>query len=158
MTITLFERSASILEMAVEIDRRGAVIEALEAEIERLRGLFKIQTDSHAKHVKGIHQQHGAEREIYGDAAQALRERAETAEAERDAMRDALDTYEEQTSKLPLGHEDATRGMSSYNWRRKVVADLRNLAGSWPGKRRAIPTRTVTVQGVKHDPICKAAD
>jgi hypothetical protein len=44
MSITTFERNASIAEMAVEMDRRGAVIEKLEtalsdreAEIERLR-------------------------------------------------------------------------------------------------------------------------
>lgn len=37
MGVTTFERSASILEMAVEMDRRGDVIEKLEAEIERLR-------------------------------------------------------------------------------------------------------------------------
>ena len=36
MTISTFERNATIAEMAVEIDRRGAVIERLEAEIARL--------------------------------------------------------------------------------------------------------------------------
>ena len=33
MTISTFERNATIAEMAVEIDRRGAVIERLEAAL-----------------------------------------------------------------------------------------------------------------------------
>ena len=37
MTISTFERSATIAEMAVEIDRRGAVIERLEAERDALK-------------------------------------------------------------------------------------------------------------------------
>lgn len=37
MSISTFERNASISEMAVELDRRGKVIEKLEAEIEQLR-------------------------------------------------------------------------------------------------------------------------
>ncbi len=36
MTITSFERNASILEMAVEMDRRGKIIEDLEARITAL--------------------------------------------------------------------------------------------------------------------------
>lgn len=36
MTISTFERNATIAEMAVEMDRRGAVIERLEAKISRL--------------------------------------------------------------------------------------------------------------------------
>jgi len=54
MTISSVERKASILEMAVEIDRRGAVIESLESEVERLRGLFKIQTDSYAEQQETV--------------------------------------------------------------------------------------------------------
>ena len=37
MTVATFYREASRDEMAKEIDRRGRVIELLEAEIERLR-------------------------------------------------------------------------------------------------------------------------
>lgn len=37
MTISTFERNATIAEMAVEIDRRGAVIERLEAERDALK-------------------------------------------------------------------------------------------------------------------------
>jgi len=37
MSVTTFERNASIAEMAVEMDRRGAVIEALEAELDAER-------------------------------------------------------------------------------------------------------------------------
>jgi len=36
MSISTFERVATIAEMAVEIDRRGAAIERLEAKIEEL--------------------------------------------------------------------------------------------------------------------------
>lgn len=36
MTISTFERNATIAEMAVEIDRRGAVIEQLEAAVDTL--------------------------------------------------------------------------------------------------------------------------
>ncbi len=41
MSITTFQRNASIVEMAVEMDRRGAVIEKLEAENDRLREALK---------------------------------------------------------------------------------------------------------------------
>lgn len=41
MSISTFERNATIAEMAVEMDRRGAVIERLEAENERLREALK---------------------------------------------------------------------------------------------------------------------
>ena len=37
MSISTFERNATIAEMAVEIDRRGAVIERLEAERDALK-------------------------------------------------------------------------------------------------------------------------
>lgn len=39
MSVNMFERNASILEMAVEIDRRGAVIQALEADLETLKDM-----------------------------------------------------------------------------------------------------------------------
>jgi len=37
MSVTTFSRQASPAEMAAEIDRRGTVIEALEAEIAAMR-------------------------------------------------------------------------------------------------------------------------
>ena len=36
MSISTFERTATIAEMAVEMDRRGAAIERLEAKLEEL--------------------------------------------------------------------------------------------------------------------------
>lgn len=41
MSITTFQRSASILEMAVEIDRRGAVIERLEQKASQSEATMK---------------------------------------------------------------------------------------------------------------------
>lgn len=44
MTISTFERNATIAEMAVEIDRRGAVIERLEAERDTLTAALASST------------------------------------------------------------------------------------------------------------------
>lgn len=44
MTISTFERNATIAEMAVEIDRRGAVIERLEAERDTLTAALAAST------------------------------------------------------------------------------------------------------------------
>lgn len=46
MSISTFERNATIAEMAVEMDRRGAVIERLEAENERLREALAVAEDA----------------------------------------------------------------------------------------------------------------
>ena len=49
MSISTFERNATIAEMAVEMDRRGAVIEKLEAErdlyLEALRDIDSVGVD-----------------------------------------------------------------------------------------------------------------
>jgi hypothetical protein len=39
----------------------------------------------------------------------------------------ALDAYDAETRKLPLGHENRSRGASTYNWRRSVVDEIRAL-------------------------------
>jgi len=57
------------------------LLAAERAESDRLRKLFKTQSDVHSKHVKELITQHEREREIYGQAAQDFRERAEKAEA-----------------------------------------------------------------------------
>lgn len=46
MTISSFERNASIAEMAVEIDRRGAVIESLEARLAHIDGIYRGAIDN----------------------------------------------------------------------------------------------------------------
>lgn len=42
MSITVHSRQSSITEVVAEMDRRGAVIESLEAEIERLNALVRL--------------------------------------------------------------------------------------------------------------------
>lgn len=41
-----------------------------------------------------------------------------------------LDAYDAETSKLPLGHETPSHGRSTFNWRRAVVAELRDLSAT----------------------------
>lgn len=69
MPISTFERNATIVEMAIEIDRRGAVIEALEAQ----RDMWKATAEN-------------SERKMW-DALRAERE----AEAQRDRLMDRLE-------------------------------------------------------------------
>lgn len=45
MSISTFERNASVLEMAVEIDRRGAAIEALEARLAATETVLRRMND-----------------------------------------------------------------------------------------------------------------
>jgi len=54
MTISKFERNASILEMAVEIDRRGAVIERLEARLSHIDGIYKGAIDNLNHHQRQL--------------------------------------------------------------------------------------------------------
>ena len=70
MTISTFERNATIAEMAVEIDRRGAVIERLEAERDTLTAALAAST---AREVTAEQEAKGAwltaEREMAGRKA-----------------------------------------------------------------------------------------
>lgn len=50
-----------------------------------------------------------------------------------------LDEYDAQTKALPLGHEDRTRGASSYNWRRSVIDDLRAMLAALPHNQGGAP-------------------
>lgn len=63
--------------MAAEIDRRGAVIESLEAEIERLRDLFRMDGEQHAAHIKGLTKRHEARIAKYAETIEALRKSAD---------------------------------------------------------------------------------
>jgi Trm5-related predicted tRNA methylase len=45
MSISTFARNASIAEMAVEMDRRGAVIEALEAKLKAVANVQRQYAD-----------------------------------------------------------------------------------------------------------------
>ena len=56
--------------------------------------------------------------------AEQLEARARDA-AEIKRMRDALDTFEQRTHALPLGHENRTNGASSYNWRMACLDEIR---------------------------------
>jgi hypothetical protein len=40
----------------------------------------------------------------------------------------ALEEFEAATRELPLGHEDASRGASSYNWRKACLHEIRARA------------------------------
>lgn len=62
-----------------------------EAEIARLRNLFKLEAKLNNKHVKKLNERHATERDIISRAAQGFRERAESAEAEIARLREALD-------------------------------------------------------------------
>lgn len=79
MTIATFSRQASVSEMAAEIDRRGAVIESLEAEVERLRDLSRTDGEQHAAHVRRLTRQHETRITRYAEAIEALRKSAERA-------------------------------------------------------------------------------
>lgn len=63
-------------------------------EEDRLFGLFKLQTDMHKDHVRSMQKQHATEREVYGEAAQEFKERAEAAEIELSHLRRKLEAYE----------------------------------------------------------------
>ena len=54
MTISSFERNASIAEMAVEIDRRGAVIEKLEARLAHIDGIYRGAIDNLNHHQRQL--------------------------------------------------------------------------------------------------------
>lgn len=69
----------------------ATALAAKDAEIERLRGLFTIQSNMHREHVKGLLAQQDNERDIYGKAAQDFRERAERAENQLAEANKALD-------------------------------------------------------------------
>jgi len=70
----MFDEAAALL----------ARLEAEKAEVERLRELFKVQSDSHAKHVRGLLAQHAVELDIYAKAAQDFREQAQAEKARAD--------------------------------------------------------------------------
>ena len=50
-----------------------------------------------------------------------------------------LDLYDKETEQVPLGHENRERGGSTYNWRKSVVRDLRNMMSSGPILADATP-------------------
>ncbi|CAH1665726.1 MULTISPECIES: hypothetical protein [unclassified Chelatococcus] len=79
MSIATVQRQASAAEMAAEIDRRGAVIDSLEAEIERLRDLFRMDGEQHAAHIKDLTERHEARITKYAEAVQAHRDATERA-------------------------------------------------------------------------------
>ena len=43
-----------------------------------------------------------------------------------------LNAYDAETATVPLGHEHIGRGRSTYNWRREVVRELRELSKALP--------------------------
>lgn len=90
------------------------IIAAKDAEIDRLRQLFTLQTDTHAEHVKGLSKRHEKELEIYGKTAQGFRERAEAAEAK-------LAQYEAQE---PVGY--LLGGKLVYGYEGRSLNDLRS--------------------------------
>jgi hypothetical protein len=51
---------------------------------------------------------------------------------ERQALERAAASWEAEAAALPLGHEDRTRGASSYNWCRLFISKLRALMPEVP--------------------------
>jgi hypothetical protein len=58
-----------------------------------------------------------------------------------EGLSSVLDAYDAETAKVPLGHENRSRGASTYNWRRAIVAELRELI---PTKPEAKESREVS--------------
>lgn len=79
--IELVTRSQAESEIRKVRQDADELLAAERAESDRLRKLFKTRSSVHSKHVKELITQHEREREIYGQAAQDFRERAEKAEA-----------------------------------------------------------------------------
>jgi hypothetical protein len=44
-----------------------------------------------------------------------------------EALKNVLEEYDAETSKIPLGLEDKQKGASVYNWRRSIIADLKAM-------------------------------
>lgn len=79
MSVATYIHRARDREMSKEIDRRGAVIETLEAEIERLRDLFRKDGEQHAAYTSRLTARHETRITKYAEAVEALRKTADRA-------------------------------------------------------------------------------
>jgi hypothetical protein len=70
MSISTFERNASIAEMAVEMDRRGLVIERLEDTVHRLRTVLEFYA-TRTTYVSRIGMESPITNDNFGDRARA---------------------------------------------------------------------------------------
>lgn len=109
-----------------------ARLEAEKAEVERLRELFKVQSDSHAKHVRGLLAQHAVELDIYAKAAQDFREQAQAEKARADKAMGHWNT-QPTTADLAAANyraKDTERRLAEVEAERDrlaaVVAEVRN--------------------------------
>lgn len=98
MPITTFERNASIAEMAVEMDRRGAVIERLEADIDTAARALSAEKaareEADLKRAEQLREVVSALGQEVG-RADRMEARATTAEAETARLRERVKALEE---------------------------------------------------------------
>lgn len=101
------------------------------AESDRLRKLFKTQSDVHSKHVKELITQHEREREIYGQAAQDFRERAEKAEANLEfieRVKGVNEKYANALAFLEMGENDDPEEFAECFWNKFIALEADNAA------------------------------
>lgn len=76
MSISTFSRQATPQEMAVEIDRRGRVIESLEGEIQRLRVALEFYA-THTNYISRIGMESPLTKDNFGDRARSALHQSE---------------------------------------------------------------------------------
>ena len=128
MTISTFERNATIAEMAVEIDRRGAVIERLEAERDTLTAALAASTAREKAKDEEIERLRSIEAESH-EEQDSIREQAEEIAALREALmgaKDAVNAAYRQAEAEYAGHDlrAAKYDKTLRDWRKQRDAAL----------------------------------